>query len=189
MATAAWSCRGHHSPFFHFADRAQATSALTAAGFAAETVDVRTIPSVAAFREPGELYQMFAAATARTRATLEMQSSEQIQAIQTAMSDAVAGRCKGACYMGSLRSTSWLPSVPGTDAPLFDGRPSGRAPYQVPMPCVVASATKPAAAAATKPAKAKTDSAKPAAVTPAPDADESKPKKGGRGKKGAGAKK
>lgn len=164
-------------PFFHFAERAQATSALTAAGFAAESVEVKAIPSVAALREPGELYGMFASATARTRATLEMQSPQQIEAIEVAMSNAVASRCQGACYMGSARSTSWLPAVVGTDEPLFDGRPSGRSPFQVPMPCVVASATKPAAAAAAKPKKA------------APAAGESKPAASAKQTKKAASKK
>ena len=60
----------------------------------------------------------------------------------------------------SYRSTSYFLKddahhVPGTDAPLHDGRPSGRKPFTVPMPCVVASATKPSQAAkASSPAAA-----------------------------------
>ena len=53
---------------------------------------------------------------------------------------------KGALYFGVQRSTSWLPrekEITGTDAPLHDGTPTTRAPYHVPMPCVVMSATKP----------------------------------------------
>ena len=60
-----------------------------------------------------------------------------------AMASAVAGSFQGAYLDGQARSTSYLPAIVGTDAPLSDGRPSGRTPFQVPMPCVVASAVKP----------------------------------------------
>ena len=83
----------------------------------------------------------FATATARSRATLEMQTDAQREAIRSAMAAEVEG-FEGAFLDGVSRSTSWLPAVAGTDAPLFDGRPSGRAPWQVPMPAVVATATK-----------------------------------------------
>ena len=70
-----------------------------------------------------------------------MQTDLQREAIRTRMAAEVAG-FEGAFLDGRIRSTSWLPAVAGTDAPLFDGRPSGRNPFQIPMPCVVASATK-----------------------------------------------
>lgn len=95
---------------------------------------------------------MFATATARTRATLELQTPAQLAAIKREMAEAVKAGFDGAFVDGQARSTSWLKAVPGTDAPLHDGRPSGRIPYQVPMPCVVASATK---AGAAKPAAEK----------------------------------
>lgn len=132
-------------PFFHFAEPANAASALSAAGFAASSVRTVTIPCVLPLDDSDGLYGAFASATARTRALLEMQSAEQAQAIQQAVADGVVGFA-GPLYQGHSRSTSWLPraqEIVGTDAPLFDGRPSGRTPYQVPMPCVVASATKP----------------------------------------------
>ena len=57
-------------------------------------------------------------------------------------------RYAGVPYQGVQRSTSWLRAVVGTDdAPRLDGRPigrrDGRTPFQVPAPCVVASAMKP----------------------------------------------
>ena len=70
-----------------------------------------------------------------------MQTDAQREAIRSAMAAEVEG-FEGAFLDGVSRSTSWLPAVAGTDAPLFDGRPSGRAPWQVPMPAVVATATK-----------------------------------------------
>ena len=81
--------------------------------------------------------------TARTRAILEMQTDAQRAAIRAAMADAVESSFQGAHLAGHARSTSYRPAIVGTDAPLSDGRPSGRTPFQVPMPSVVASAVKP----------------------------------------------
>ena len=72
-----------------------------------------------------------------------MQTPAQRDAIREAMSAAVESGYRGVYLDGQARSTSYLPAIAGTDAPLADGRPSGRRPYQVPMPCVVASAAKP----------------------------------------------
>jgi len=130
-------------PFFHFADEANASGALAAAGFAADSIEVLTVPSVAALAHEDDLFTMFASATARTRALLEMQTPEQLEAIRSGMAAEITATYEGAIYQGVRRSTSWLPTVPGTDEPLSDGRPSGRTPWQVPMPCVVASAQKP----------------------------------------------
>jgi len=129
-------------PFFHFADPRNAESALAAAGFSASSVEVTTIPSVVALTEADDLFETFASATARTRALIEMQTPEQVAAIRKAMAAEIVSKYGGATYQGVQRSTSWLPAVVGTDEPLADGSPSGRAPYQVPMPCVVASASK-----------------------------------------------
>jgi hypothetical protein len=161
-------------PFFHFADAQNASDALVAAGFEGSSVEVQTIPSVAALADPSDLYHMFANATARTRALLEMQTPSEQAAIQEAMAAGVVSKCSGTWYAGSNRSPSWLPAVAGTDAPLFDGRPTGRQPFQVAMPCVVASATKPASKQ-TKPAQ----SAEPA--------KESKAKRKGKKAKAATA--
>lgn len=134
--------------FFHFADAKNATAALTAAGFGADSVKLSTIPCVAPLESEDSLFEMFATATARTRATLELQTPAQLAAIKSEMAATVQAGFDGAFVDGQARSTSWLKAVPGTDAPLYDGRPSGRIPYQVPMPCVVASASKAGGAAA-----------------------------------------
>ena len=147
-------------PFFHFADEQNASTALAAAGFSASSVEVATIPCVAALESSADLFHMFKGATARTRALLEMQTAEQLKAIEEAMSIEVESAFTGANYGGVPRATSWLPAVPGADALLFDGRPTGRIYYQVPMPCVVASATK--AAAVKKPPPAPEAPPKPA---------------------------
>ena len=90
---------------------------------------------------------MFATATARTRATLEMQTEEERAAIREYMAHRVEHNHRGVWYHGRACSTAGdvAPAVAGTDATLFDGRPSGRRPFQLPMPCVVASAAKPSA--------------------------------------------
>ena len=79
------------------------------------------------------------------------------------------------------RSTSWIAAVPGTDAPLFDGRPNGRVPYTVPMPCIVASATKPggagASASASTAAAAKAKAAAPKAAAKPEEAKPAAPKR------------
>lgn len=129
-------------PFFHFADPKNAATALEAAGFAADSVQVQTIPCTAALAAPDELFQYFATATARTRATLEMQTDAQRDAIRAAMAAKVAHGYRGVYLDGQSRSTSFTDAVPGSDMTLSDGQPSGRCPFQVPMPCVVASATK-----------------------------------------------
>ena len=111
-------------------------------------VRVETIPAVVPLAHKDDLFEMFHTATARTRALLEMQSPAQLAAIRAAVGHAVEVRYAGVPYQGVQRSTSWLRAVVGTDdAPRLDGRPSGRrdgrAPFQVPAPCVVASAMKP----------------------------------------------
>lgn len=143
-------------PFFHFADEAHATSALVAAGFDKASVQLVPIPCVVALEEPDDLFQMFATATARSRATIEAQTPEQREAVRTAMANAVTKEFHGVHlahlsnkYMDGLAPNRQTAgdghhvAIAGTDAPLFDGRPSGRTPFQLPVPCVVASATKP----------------------------------------------
>ena len=102
------------------------------------------IPVQCALDSEDDLYQMFATATARTRALLEMNSEEQRQAIRAAMA-AELTKFQGVWFDGVSRSPSYLSTVgmTGTDAPLSDGRPSGRNACMVPMHCVVASGTKP----------------------------------------------
>jgi len=129
-------------PFFHFAGAKNASSALTAAGFASGSFAVTPVPCTAALERADDLYQMFATATARTRATLEAQSDQQRAAIRAAMAERIECGFKGVYLDGRSRSTSYLPAIVGTDAPLYDGTPSGRRPYQIPMPAVVASAAK-----------------------------------------------
>ena len=100
-------------PFFHFADEQNASTALAAAGFSASSVEVATIPCVAALESSADLFHMFKGATARTRALLEMQTAEQLKAIEEAMSIEVESAFTGANYGGVPRATSWLPAVPG----------------------------------------------------------------------------
>lgn len=143
------SLPGAPLPFFHFADPKNAAAALVAAGFDKSSVTHELVPCYAPLADADGLFQMFATATARTRATLEAQTPEQLSAIRAAMSEEVSTRFAGTpTSINPLdlsvpqRSTSWLDAIPGTDAPMHDGQPSGRAPFTVPMPCVVASATK-----------------------------------------------
>jgi len=145
-------------PFFHFADEKNATSALVAAGFDATSVRLNVIPCTAALEHPDDLFQMFATATARSRATLEAQSPEQLEAIRQAMAEAVATKYHGVhlAHLSNKYMDGDAPNrqtagdghhvaIAGTDAPMYDGSPSGRNPYQLPMPCVVVAASKPAA--------------------------------------------
>jgi len=145
-------------PFFHFADTANATSALAEAGFDAASVNVTPIPCIAAIEQPDDLFQMFATATARSRAMLEAQTPEQLAAIRGAMADAVSASFHGVhmAHLSNKYMDGHAPNrqtagdghhiaIAGTDAPMHDGSPSGRNPYQLPMWCVVAAATKPAA--------------------------------------------
>ena len=104
---------------------------------------------------------MFAGATARTRATLELQTAEELAAVRKAMADAVSTKFRGALYGGAMSNSSpsgtvnrltsfqtvewagaedvWVTPVGG-----FAKEPTmaGRLPFQVPMPCVVGSAVK-----------------------------------------------
>jgi len=157
-------------PFFHFADAANASSALGDAGFDAASVQVTSIPCTAALEQPDDLFQMFATATARSRAMLEAQTPEQLAAIRNAMADTVGTKYHGVhlAHLSTQHNDGNAPNrqtagdahhvaIAGTDAPMHDGSLSGRNPYQLPMPCVVVAATKPGgkAAAAPKPKKAK----------------------------------
>ena len=133
-------------PFFHFAEEENAKRALAAAGFDAASVSIEHVPTHAALEHADALFEYFATATARTRATLEMQSKPQLEAIRAAVAAEVAARFGGCWYMGARRGTSASDDQTrmGTDAPLYDGKPTGRRPFSVPMPAVVASAVKPA---------------------------------------------
>ena len=105
----------------------------------------------------------FATATARTRATLELQTAEERLAIEEAVASAVRTGYRGylTYNLPSARNTTTgdrLNDQPGTDSIVFDSTApgqtwtGGRTPFSVPMPAVVVSATK--AAKATEPAKA-----------------------------------
>ena len=187
------SLPGAPLPFFHFADPKNAAGALAAAGFEASSVRHELIPCYAPLGEPDDLFQLFATATARTRATLEAQTPDQLDAIRSAMRAEVEARFAGTpssicptSLIAPQRSTSWIAAVPGTDAPLFDGRPNGRVPYTVPMPCIVASATKPGGAGASASASTAA-AAKPKAAAPkeAAKPEEAKPAAPKRTKKAA----
>lgn len=144
-------------PFFHYAEPANAKAALAAAGFDAASVTCTPIPCTAAFEDPDDLFQMFATATARSRAILEAQSPEQLAAIRQAMSESVRAKHHG-CHLAHLSGKYMDGKAPnmstagdghhvaiaGTDAPMHDGSLSGRNPYQVPMWSLVVAATKPA---------------------------------------------
>jgi len=128
-------------PFFHFASAKNSTAALTSAGF--EDVVFQRIPVQAALPDVDSLFQMCLTATARTRAMLEMNSEAQRQAIRASMAAEVRARFSGVWLDGKSRTTSYTDVIPGTDAPLFDGRPSGRNAVMIPMDAVVVSAAKP----------------------------------------------
>lgn len=143
-------------PFFHFADAENASGALAAAGFDKASVSVTPIPCTACLEQPDDLFQMFLTATARSRALLEAQTPEQLAAIRAAMSGAVESSFHGAhlAHLSSKYMDGNAPNrqtagdghhvaIAGTDAPMHDGSPSGRTPYQLPMWCVVVAATKP----------------------------------------------
>ena len=126
------------------------------------------IPVQASLENTDDLYQIFANGTARTRATLDMQSDAQRQAIRQAVAAEVAAKFSGVWLMNSSRLTSYSTTViPGTDAPLLDGRPSGRNSCMVPFDAVVVSAAKPLPAAkatiSTTPPKKKATKKKAAA--------------------------
>jgi len=139
-------------PFFHFADLATSRAALVAAGFDATSVARQVVPAHAALSHADELYQMFATATARTRATFELQSAEELRAIKAEMAKSVS-HCRGTMTSdGSHRTTSWHRGpneIPGTeettlkltsaDATVIGGRTC----FTIPMPAVVIAATKP----------------------------------------------
>uniref|UniRef100_A0A7S0P3E4 Methyltransferase type 11 domain-containing protein n=1 Tax=Calcidiscus leptoporus TaxID=127549 RepID=A0A7S0P3E4_9EUKA len=135
-------------PFFHFACQANAIAALVRAGFGQAACSYEEVPIAAALRDEHELFGMFRTATARTRALLELQSAQQLAAIEEAIAHELRENFKGAWYQGVSRQSGG--TKPGCDAYMsdittgkgpivsFDGRRS----IMVPMPAVVAAATK-----------------------------------------------
>ena len=127
--------------FFHFASADNSTAALASAGF--EGVTVERVPCRAGLPHEDALYDMFASATARTRATLELQTEEQRTAIRAAMAAELRDKFSGVWIDGRVRAPSFTHAVPGSDQKLSDGRPTGRNAVMVPMDAVVVSANKP----------------------------------------------
>lgn len=76
-------------PFFHFADPKANEETLVEIGFNQATVESKSVPLTLTLADPDDMFQNFATATARTRATLETQTEEQLEAIRRAMSEAV----------------------------------------------------------------------------------------------------
>ena len=72
-------------PFFHFASLEASTAACAAAGFDKASVGLQRIPSSVSLRSEHELVEMFATSTARSRALLELQSADQLEAIRAAV--------------------------------------------------------------------------------------------------------
>jgi len=136
-------------PFFHFASKANAVAALASAGFDQASITREVIPVRAALRDDNALFAMFATATARTRALLEMQSAEQLEAIHAAIAARVREGSRGVYTDGIHRRTSWSTDQPGVEemwhTSTAPGKQflGGRRPYTVPMPAVVVSVTKP----------------------------------------------
>ncbi|KAL3916040.1 MAG: hypothetical protein SGPRY_006987 [Prymnesium sp.] len=124
-------------PFFHFADLANSRSALAAAGFDESSVVKQVVPAHAALSDEDALFEMFATATARTRATFELQTPQALKAIKEAMGAEVV-KFKGPMTSdGSNRSTSWHTAdkeIPGVDA--RSDSIGGRTRFTIPMPAV-----------------------------------------------------
>lgn len=136
-------------PFFHFASKANAAAALSAAGFDESSIMSEVVPVRAALRDEDALFTMFATATARTRALLDMQSADQLEAIRNAVATHVTELCRGVYSDGAHRRTSWSTDQPGVEETWHDSTApgkqfmGGRRPFNVPMPAVVVSARKP----------------------------------------------
>ena len=159
------------SDFFAFAKLATAKKALSAAGFAEASVTRQVVPSAATLREAGDLYEMFATATARSRAMLEAQTPAALEAIKGQMAAAVAanytgtwqnrleadGKWDGDKGISTGDPTGMWKTNPGAEekmhvikdyAAALGGAASGtqwmggRFKHIVPMPCVVVSAKK-----------------------------------------------
>jgi len=160
-------------PFFHFADEENARKALQAAGFAAASVRTEVVSSAASLKAEHDLYEMFATATARSRALLEQQSPEQLEAIKAAMADAVGSEFRGVWNVGRgiMNVTHGAAEFPGAEDKVhtvstfgskYGGAAAGtqwlggRYKFMIPMPSIVVSARKPETPAEVKkPAEAK----------------------------------
>jgi len=147
-------------PFFHFASLEASTAACAAAGFDKASVGLQRIPSSVSLRDEHELVEMFATSTARSRALLELQSADQLEAIRAAVAARVRKGFGGAWVQGEARSTAgaWRTGLPGAEegehvpqefAATIGGAAKGtrwqggRRSHLVPMPSVVVSAQKP----------------------------------------------
>jgi len=136
-------------PFFHFASVQNSTAALSAAGFDKASVTHAIVPVQAPLRDEEALFAMFAEATARTRALIEMQSAAELAAIRSSVAEKVRNNFGGIYSDGIHRRTSWSVDVPGVEEVMHDSTApgkqflGGRRPFAVPMPAVVFAATKP----------------------------------------------
>ena len=104
-------------PFFHFASLEASTAACAAAGFDKASVGLQRIPSSVSLRDEHELVEMFATSTARSRALLELQSADQLEAIRAAVAARVRKGFGGAWVQGEARSTAgaWRTGLPGVE--------------------------------------------------------------------------
>tara|TARA_B110001452_G_scaffold177021_1_gene148461 strand:+ start:192 stop:1337 length:1146 start_codon:yes stop_codon:yes gene_type:complete len=160
---------GEPLPFFHFASAEKATPMLVEAGFKKESVRFSVVPTAASLRNEDELFEMFATATARSRALLEQQSDAQLGAIKGAMAAKITKHFSGT-WQGRLGADgTWdatnamhaggrAHEYPGAEEKIHVvasfgsslGGPAagtqwmgGRFKHIVPMPAVIASAQKP----------------------------------------------
>ena len=160
---------GEPLPFFHFASAEKATPMLAAAGFKEASVRLTTLPTSASLRSADELFEMFATATARSRALLEQQSETQLSAIKGAMAAEVTKHFSGT-WQGRLSADGKWDATkamhaggmahvyPGAEEKIHVvssfgsalGGPAagtqwmgGRFKHIVPMPSIVVSAQKP----------------------------------------------
>jgi len=161
---------GSPPDFYHYASTETAKKELGAAGFGA--VSSMVVPAAGSFREAGDLYELFATATARSRATIEAQTDDAKAAIKAAMAEEVASTYHGT-WQGRLDTvkgtwdaskamstgdpTGFWKDYPGAQEKIHVvkefgaayGGPAagtqwygGRFKYCVPFACVVVSATK-----------------------------------------------
>jgi len=136
-------------PFFHFASLEASTTACAAAGFDKASVGLQRIPSSVSLRDEHELVEMFATSTARSRALLELQSADQLEAIRAAVAARVRKGFGGAWVQGEARSTAgaWRTGLPGAEEASSDDakgpgrrpRPSRRDAHRRPAPPLASS--------------------------------------------------
>lgn len=147
-------------PFFHFSEEKNAKAALAEAGFDAASVGLEMVSSAASLKTEDDLFEMFATATARSRALLEQQSAKELAVIKAAMAATVRSEYRGVWNVGrGMMDAGGLTEefsgaedkvhVVASFGSKYGGAAAGtqwqggRYKYTVPMPSVVVSAQKP----------------------------------------------